>query len=214
MGCKGLATGASRGLGFYAAEAMASLGCELIICARGEEGLRAAARELEEKYAVKVRWRRCDLRERESVEGLVRGAIEEMGEVNYVTMSYGNPSREPLLLHEASWEDWVEAYALYVASTATVMRELVLRNPAKATLVILSSFTSYEPMPPLVVADAARAGLSKLVRVAAREYAQKLRPLLVLIGSFDTPGARRTIERVAERRGDSAERVWREEVEA
>ncbi|MEN2999125.1 MAG: SDR family oxidoreductase [Acidilobaceae archaeon] len=214
MACSGLVTGASSGIGLYAAEALASMGCNLLLCARGEEGLVRAAGELRENYGIEARYLSCDLRRKEDVEGLVARALEVFGRVDHAVLSFGNPSREPALIHEASWEDWMEAFALYTASTAVVVRELVLKNRVKATLVVISSFTVLEPMPPLVLADVARAGLSRLVRVAAREYPEKIRPILLLIGSFDTPGARRTVERIAKARGVDPERVWQEEVEA
>ncbi|MCS7106569.1 MAG: SDR family oxidoreductase [Acidilobaceae archaeon] len=213
MACAGLVTGASSGIGYYAAEAVASLGCNLLTCAREEGRLARAAGELRERYGVDVRYMPCDLRRKEDAEALVGRALGLFGKLEYVVLSFGNPSREPLLLHEAAWEDWMEAFALYTASTATIMRELLLKNRAKASLVVISSFTTLEPMPPLVLADVARAGLSRLVRIAAREYPSKIRPLLLLIGSFDTPGARRTIERLARARGADPQKVWEEEVE-
>lgn len=209
--CKAVVTAASRGIGLMAARAVASMGCELFICSRSE-AIFEARRSLE-RLGAKVEASRCDLRERGAGSRIIREAIELLGPIDYVVMNYGNPSREPLTLTEASWDDWMEASALYIASTAEAIGELVRSNAKKATFLAISSFTVLEPMPQLIVADAARAGLSRIIKVAAREYPEKIRPLLLLIGSFDTPGARRTVGMIARSRGDDPERVWREEVE-
>jgi len=210
--CRALVAGASRGLGYYAAEALAEEGCRLAIAARGVEGLRRAAEGLRRAGAAGVAVRSVDLASRE-VEDLIPWGVRELGGIDVVVLAYGNIRGEPLELHEAGWGDWVEASRLYLASTGVVVRDLVNINPVKATLILVSSFSVAEPMPPLAVSDAVRAGLSRIVRVAARRYPEKLRPLLVLAGSFPTPGALETVARIAEREGAGVEEYWRERVE-
>ncbi len=210
--CRALVAGASRGLGYYAAEALAEEGCSLAVIARGVKELAQAAEKLRGAGAPRVAYRGLDLASRD-VEELVPWALRELGGLEAVVMAYGNISREPLELHEASWSDWVEAARLYLASTGVVIRDLVSMNPVKASLILVSSFSVAEPMPPLVVSDAARAGLSRIARVAARRYPERLRPLLVLVGSFPTPGALATVSRIAEREGRDPRVYWRERVE-
>ncbi len=176
--------------------------------ARGREALEEAAHGLRAAGAVEVLAFPGDLR----VEAAVRGALGAFGGLDAVAMSYGNPSCEPCLLHEARWGDWLEASSLYLASTATVLRALVSENPRKASVLLVSSATYLEPMPPLVVADTVRAGLVKLARLASRAYPDKLRVNVLLLGSYDTPGARETIKRLAKRVGASPEELWDREV--
>ena len=211
--CKALVTGASKGIGYAAAEALARRGCSLVVNARIKSGLEEAASRLRSKYGVRVEVVPGDLRVRSEVEHVIRKALKAMGRLDVVVMSYGNPSCEPCLPHEASWEDWMEAAALYIASTATIARILVEENPVKATLIMISSFSVVEPMPPLSVSDTMRAGLTRLARILARTYPDKLRPLVLMLGSFDTPGARRTVSAIALRKEEDPEAYWRERVE-
>ncbi|MEM1873453.1 MAG: SDR family oxidoreductase [Acidilobaceae archaeon] len=214
MACYGLATASSRGVGRALAEAQASLSCSLVVASRSIESLRAAAREISEAYGVEVLPVKCDMRSKSDVEKLLESAFEWFGRLDYVTLSYGNPSREPLYVHEAEWEDWIEAAQLYLASTALVIKKLVELNPARALLLAVTSFSVAEPMSPLVVSDATRAGLSRILKVAARSYPDKLRTILLVLGSFETPGAKRTIEALARSRGEDPRELWRREVEA
>ncbi len=209
MVCRALVTGASRGIGFHAARAFLGMGCRLVASARGVEGLRGAFAGLEGR----VLFFRADLRRRGDVESLVDYAFRELGGLEYVFLSYGNPSREPLELHEAMWDDWVEAFSMYVASTATIIRGLVERNPVKATLMVVSSFTVREDHPELVVSDTARSGLYRLVFTASRRYPGKIRGIILELGSFRTPGALRTASLIARRRGVDPEEFWRRNVE-
>ncbi|MCF8043876.1 MAG: SDR family NAD(P)-dependent oxidoreductase, partial [Desulfarculaceae bacterium] len=57
MGIKGrvaLVGGASRGLGLAVARGLAAEGCDLALCARGEEKLGQAAEQIADDYGVKV----------------------------------------------------------------------------------------------------------------------------------------------------------------
>jgi NAD(P)-dependent dehydrogenase (short-subunit alcohol dehydrogenase family) len=207
-----LVTGASRGIGFHIAAALARRGYRLAVMARRLEGLREAARRLEGLGAREVLVVQGDLRREEDAARAPREAIEAFGGLDAVVMSYGNPSCEPCMLHEASWGDWLEAASLYLASTATVLRVLIERNPRKASVLLVSSATYLEPMPPLVVADTTRAGLVKLARLASRQYPGKLRVNVLLLGSYDTPGARETIRRLAGRLGVDPGELWDREV--
>jgi 3-oxoacyl-[acyl-carrier protein] reductase len=209
---RALVTGASRGIGYHIAETLALRGYSLVIMARGAAGLSEASRRLLDAGAANVHAIPGDLRVEGDVVRVVREALRRLGGLDAVVLSYGNPSCEPCLLHEASWRDWIEASSLYLASTATVLRLLVEENPVKASVVIVSSATYLEPMAPLVVSDVVRAGLVKLARLASRHYPDKLRINVLLLGSYDTPGARETIRKLAIRAGVDPEEYWRREV--
>ena len=214
MGCRALVFGGSSGVGYYSSRSLARRGCPVVIAARRLDRLRSAAERLREETGGTLYYVRADLTVPESIESSLESAREMLGGgIDVVIASYGNPSREPLELHEASWSDWVEASKLYLASTAMILKWLVTSNTVKSTFIGISSFTVVEPMPPLVVSDTVRAGLSRLARIASRRYPDKVRPLILLLGSIDTPGARETIRRLAERRGEDPDSLWRREVE-
>jgi len=211
--CRVLVTAASRGVGAAISEGLARRGCEIVLNARDPTRLWRQAERLLREYQVKVHIIPGDLTVREDVVNMAHTAIRLLGCLDGVVMNYGNPSREPIRLHEADWSDWVEAAKLYVASTATIAKILIEENPCKSAMLIISSFTVQEPMPPLVVSDTLRAGLSRLARIIAREYPDKIRPVVLLLGSFDTPGARKTIEKLAAEKNMDPAEYWGKYVE-
>lgn len=94
-----LVTGASRGLGRAIAEALARAGASLVLCARGEEDLRAVARTLEGEGA-NVESAAVDVADAAAVAALVARATERFGPI---TTLINNASilgpRVPLAAH-------------------------------------------------------------------------------------------------------------------
>ncbi len=214
MACSGIVFGGSKGLGYHSARALASMGCSILLFARTPEGLSQASRALRYEYHVEIETFRGDLRNKEDIVSALEKAYSQFDGLDHAIIAYGNISREPIGIDEAFWEDWIEASELYLASTAQILNHLYLYNSKPSTTVILNSFTVPEPMDLLVIPDTVRAGLSRLVRVASRKYAPKVRPLMILLGSFRTPGALRTVSEIAKRYSLSPGEFWRSEVEA
>ena len=77
-GHKALVTAASRGIGLAIAQTLADQGCDLAICARGEEGLELARKDLESRGA-RVFTRKLDVSDGDELEGFVRDAGEALG---------------------------------------------------------------------------------------------------------------------------------------
>ena len=208
----GIVTASSKGVGFTVAKALARTGYDLVIASRDEIRIRAVARRLEEEYSVRVVGMRLDLRSKNSLEAFLSMAGKVVsGGLDVFVVNYGNPSCEPCTIFEATWDNWLEAASMYLASTARILSWLRWHKPVRT--IIISSFTVREAHPPLGVSDTVRQGLSALVRLAAREEPE-LGPVLLLLGSFRTPGALQTIERLANKAGISVEEYWKKYVDS
>jgi len=138
--------------------------------------------------------------------------VKALGAVDFAFVSYGNPPCEPCEPADASWSDWETAFSMYVASPAAFMSGLIRLNPAKATVVLVSSFSSRAPMWPTGLADVVRASLPALAKLFSRRYPERIRAIVLELGSFRTPGAERLIGALASREGVSPEDFWRERV--
>jgi NAD(P)-dependent dehydrogenase (short-subunit alcohol dehydrogenase family) len=76
-----LITGASKGLGRALADAFGRAGAQLVLCARGEAGLRETVEALEAR-GVEVEWAPVDVADEAAVARLVAGAAERFGTVS------------------------------------------------------------------------------------------------------------------------------------
>jgi len=77
-GRKALVTAASRGIGLAIAQTLAEQGCDVAICARGQEGLETAAKDLEARGA-KVFTKVVDVSDGDALEAFVGEAAEALG---------------------------------------------------------------------------------------------------------------------------------------
>ncbi len=83
-----LITGGSRGLGLVLAREFAAEGCRVVICARDEQGLAAARRDLERRGAL-VLAISCDVSDRAQVEEMVRQVEADAGPIDILVNNAG-----------------------------------------------------------------------------------------------------------------------------
>ncbi len=207
-----LVTASTRGIGFYVASGLASMGARVVVSSRSRENVEEAVRRIREgggeAYGVVA-----DLARGNDLERLVAEAWRLLGGLDALVFNVGNVSCEPCSLHEASHSDWVEAARLHLVAPGTLASlytRRLLEEERSGVLVFLSSISVRQPMPHFVLADTARAGLVQLARSIALRYGgQGIRAYTLLMGSFDTPGARRNIARLAESQGIGFEEAWK-----
>jgi NAD(P)-dependent dehydrogenase (short-subunit alcohol dehydrogenase family) len=208
-----LVTGSTRGIGFYAARELASLGARVAIVSRSPENVDMAINEIREYSGYEPLGIVADITTREGIEKAVFDAEKGLEGLDGIVFNIGNIGCEPCYLHEAKYEDWVEAALRHTVAPgylASVFARLVLEKKRKGTIIFLSSVSVKQPMPIFVLADTARAGLVQLSKSIALQYADKgLRAFTILLGSFDTPGARKNIQKMAKRLGISFEEAWK-----
>jgi len=212
LSCRAVVTGATSGIGLAAAEALAEEGCDIVVSARGLDRLEALARDLSSRFGARVTPVQVDLTKEGEAARLASEAVKALGAVDFAFVSYGNPPCEPCEPADASWSDWETAFSMYVASPAAFMSGLIRLNPAKATVVLVSSFSSRAPMWPTGLADVVRASLPALAKLFSRRYPERIRAIVLELGSFRTPGAERLIGALASREGVSPEDFWKERV--
>ncbi len=209
-----LITASSRGIGFNVARELLKRNARVVISSRSEENLRKALDSLSSygrAYAVNA-----DLSDGRDIENLLKESWEVLGGIDALVWNAPNVSCEPCLLHEAGYDDWIEAAKLHTIAPGYLTSLLIKRwlgEGRKGTLVYLNSVSIKEPMPPLTLADVTRAGLIQLAKSVSRTYGKHgIRAYSVLLGSFDTPGARRNLKAVADAQGEPFEEVWEKEV--
>ncbi len=97
-------TGASRGLGAALTLAFARAGARLVLCARGEEELAAAASNAL-RIGAAVEWRSADVTDERAIAALVRAAADRFGPVSVLVNNASRlGSRTPL--REQGIDEW------------------------------------------------------------------------------------------------------------
>ncbi|NJE76012.1 SDR family oxidoreductase [Thermococcus sp. ES12] len=209
-----IVTASSRGIGFNVARELLKRNARVVISSQNEENLKRALETLSEYGEVHAV--RANLFDQRDLENLVKEGWELLGGIDALVWNVPNVRCEPCLLHEATYIDWIEASALHTVAPGyltTLLVQVWLERKRKGTLIYLNSVSIKEPMPPLVLADVTRAGLVQLAKSVSRTYGKHgIRAYSVLLGSFDTPGARENLKKLAEARGEPFEETWEREV--
>jgi len=166
-----LVCGASSGLGYAVAEALAREGCRVAINARTPKDLDAAAERLRSGTGAEVVALPADLSEPEAAVRLTQAALERFGHLDIVLANAGGPPTGPFVTHDHA--AWLRALETNLLSTATLFREALPEMIERkwGRLLVITSLSALEPIPGLILSSAARAGVLGLVKGLADEVA-------------------------------------------
>ncbi|TVP50194.1 MAG: SDR family oxidoreductase [Gemmatimonadales bacterium] len=184
-----IVTGASRGIGRGIAGALGREGADLVICARGEEALEAAASELRDAGS-RVETLALDLGDADAGERLVAAAKAAFGGVDVVVNNVGGNRRKPFV--ETTDQDWQELFDLNVATSFRVTRAAIpqMRERGGGSIVFIASIFGREAGGPgLSIYNTTKSAMISAARIMALELApEKIRVNSVAPGSIRFPG--------------------------
>ncbi len=182
-------TGGSRGLGFYSARALAAEGARIAICARGEEGLAAAAATLRADGA-EVLTVCCDVAEEGGAGALIEAVRERYGALDVLVNNVGGNRRGRF--EETSDEDWLDIIQLNVLSGFRTARLAIpmMRARGGGSIVFISSvFGREKGGPGLSIYNTTKSALISAAGIMALELApEAIRVNCVAPGSIRFPG--------------------------
>ena len=204
LGLKGkvaMVGGASKGLGFAVAQALAAEGAIVSISSRNEEAIRAAAAKLGgQTLAMAV-----DVKSAADITKWATATIDRFGGVDLLLCNGGGPPAGPSLsFDDAAWQD---AANLLLFSALRMIRAVVPSMTARGGGAILVSTSSSvkEPIPNLGLSTVLRASVSALAKTLALELApSKIRVNQIVPGRLDTDRVRELDEINGKKQGISA----------
>jgi 3-oxoacyl-[acyl-carrier protein] reductase len=173
LGLKGrsvIVAGSSEGMGRSAAEAFATEGARVAICARTEKKIQAAADEIRVKHKANVFAMACDVSDAAAVKKFVAAVAEKFGGVDVcVTNAAGPPSRN---FFTATNEEWTKAFEMNFLSNVHFAREVIpwMQKKRWGRFVTITSVSVKQPIPDLILSNAVRAGVVGLVKSMANEF--------------------------------------------
>lgn len=215
---------ASQGLGLGIAIEMARAGARTLLVSRSDEKLRSAAQELAQAvekdgaYPGITQWHApeslaCDLRQPRSATLVTEEAVRRFGRIDILVNNIGGP--RPGRFEQLSSDDWLDGYNQLVRANVDQFQAALpwLKKSGAGRVLTVTSISSRQPIPGLVLSNTFRAGLVGLTKTLAQEYAvdgiliNNLAP-----GMFDTGRLRELDEVNAREQGASIEEVRAERI--
>ncbi len=166
-GRRALVTGASSGLGFACASALAAEGAAVAIVSRSPERLAEAAADIGGEVIPIV----ADVSEPAAVGAMVDAAIAALGGIDILIANAGGPP--PGNFAETDLELYEPALRLNLLSTVAMCKAVLpaMRERRWGRVVAITSIAVREPIDRLVLSNTARAGLTGFLKTLAREVA-------------------------------------------
>jgi 3-oxoacyl-[acyl-carrier protein] reductase len=205
-----LVTGASAGLGFATAWALAAEGARVAVCSRDAGRIEAAAARIREETGGTVEPAVCDMAGgRETVEGLVSHITGLWGRLDIAVSNAGGPPGGRFA--DLGPDEWERAYNLTFLSTlhlcATALP--VMAGQGSGVIVVITSLAAKQPIAGLVTSNTFRAGLNGLIKSIADEYGPKgIRANTVAPGYTHTERLAELATGISQRDGISIEEVY------
>jgi 3-oxoacyl-[acyl-carrier protein] reductase len=201
-----LVAGASKGLGYAVARALASEGAQVSIASRDEAAIRDAAARIERETGSRVMATALDVRSADGIQAWVATSADRLGGIDaLMTNSGGPPAGEALAFDDRAWQD---AADLLLFSALRMIRAAVPHMTARGGGAILLSTSSSvkEPIPNLALSTVLRAGVSGLAKTLALELApSRIRVNQIIPGRIDTDRLRQLDEIAARKKGISTD---------
>ncbi len=216
LGLKGktaIVTGASMGLGLAAAKELAREGCNVTICARGEETLlRARDDVLARSEGAGCHAVRADMSVSGDIARVVSETAGRFGGVDILVNNAGVSITKDFL--DVGREDWdaILGTILFGASEASRLSIPYMQKKQWGRIVNIGSVSAKQPRQRRVLANAAKAALLSFTKTLATEFVSE--GILVnaaVPGRFDTHWRER-IAQMASGQGRSEEDVHAEVV--
>ncbi len=163
--------GAGRGLGFAAALELAREGANVVICARGEDSIAAAARRIEEQTDSGALGIAADVSRAGAAEKVIGAAVKKFGGVDVLVNNAGGPPAGSFDNHDdAAWSAAVE---LNLMSAVRFSREAIphMRHKQWGRIINITSVAVKQPMEGLILSNAVRAAVVGMAKTLSNELA-------------------------------------------
>ena len=182
-----MVAGASRGLGFAVARALAKEGVQVSISSRKAEAAEAAAQKIEHETGHKVLAMAVDVRSAEAIAQWHKATVDRWGGIDLLYPNSGGPPPGPALkFDDAAWQN---AFELLLLSAVRMIRLAVPSMAARGggAIVLPTSSAVKEPIPNLSLSTVMRTSVAALSKTLALELApQRIRVNQLIPGRIHT----------------------------
>lgn len=165
-----IVTGASRGLGYATARALALEGCKVVINSRDREALSNAAASITEESNVPVLPLAGDISIPHVPKKIVTETVAATGGLDLLVTNTGGPPAGKFDTFDD--EAWQNAIDLCLLSHVRLIRAALphLKRSSAASVLTITSYSVKQPIPNLVLSNSVRAATVGLTKTLALEY--------------------------------------------
>ncbi len=198
--------GGSAGLGLATATAVAREGARVVISSRAGERLDQARAALAKASGAEVLAEPADVRRGEELSRACELAALALGGLDIVVLSHGGPRVGTI--DELDDHAFAEAYDLVLASAFRVTKAALphLRNAGGGVIAFVTSTSTKEAVPGLLLSNTMRLGVTGLAKTLARELGpDRIRVFCAAPGRIATDRLTSLDETNAARRGLQAD---------
>jgi 3-oxoacyl-[acyl-carrier protein] reductase len=217
LGLKGkvaMVGGASRGLGYAVAEALAREGALVSISSTTQAAIEGAAKRISSTGA-QVFATRVDVRRGDQIEAWGQQTIERFGGVDLLfTNAGGPPAGAAISFDDAAWQNAID---LLLFSALRMVRVAVpsMKQRGGGSILMSTSSSVKEPIANLGLSTVLRASVSALSKTLAIELApDRIRVNQIIPGRIDTDRVKQLDDIAGKKQGISADQAKAQSVGA
>ena len=207
MGKVAMVAGASRGLGFAVAEALAREGAMVSMSSSNLASIDDAAKRVSSSGST-VLGTVVDVRNGDHIAAWAQKTVERFGGIDLLfTNGGGPPSGAAVSFDDAAWQNAVD---LLLFSALRMVRAAVpsMRQRGGGAILMSTSASVKEPIPNLGLSTVLRASVSALSKTLALELAaDKIRVNQIIPGRIDTDRVKQLDEIAGKKQGITAEQA-------
>jgi 3-oxoacyl-[acyl-carrier protein] reductase len=208
-----MVAGASRGLGFAVARALAKEGVHVSISSRDADAIAAAGARIEQETGQAVLAMPVDVRSAEAIERWFNTTVERFDGIDLLYPNSGGPPPGPALkFDDAAWQN---AFELLLLSAIRMIRLAVpsMVSRGGGAIVLPTSSAVKEPIANLSLSTVVRSSVAALSKTLALELApQNIRVNQLIPGRIHTDRVEEIDIENSKRAGisqeDQRKRVW------
>ena len=179
--------GASRGLGYGIAEALAQDGAKVSIASRVESAIHAAGEKMRSETGAEVLSCVCDVTSPESIAQWREQTVAEFGGIDGLLVNAGGPP--PGTFDKFSDDDWQMSFELTLLSAVRLIRAVLpdLRSRGGGSILTLTSSSVKEPIDYLLLSNVMRSGVTSLAKSLSQQFAgENIRVNNIVPGLIET----------------------------
>ncbi|QVI24615.1 SDR family oxidoreductase [Nocardia tengchongensis] len=176
-----LVTGGVRGVGAGISRVFLDAGATVVACARrpGDTPVESNGRTID--------FLPCDVRDTDSVRGLIETIVEKYGRLDTVVNNAGGAPFALAADASANFHSKiVQLNLLAPLLVSQIANEVMQKQDTGGSIVMISSVSGHRPSPGTAAYGAAKAGVDSLVSSLAVEWAPKVRMNSVICGLVNT----------------------------